>query len=311
MKTNLHDDPRLTAYALGEIPTRHHVELAAIEARLANNPALQQEVHQIRAVSSDLEQALIADLARTPTLTAAQQQTILLASRNKPWRSLLGWGLFTSTAAAAITFIIAPVIFPTRTAPAVGAPANVAITTITPPITSTHPLSVDGHSITIAVEEPKTFPLELVPTDPGINATNEPLTSETFADNVAREIVREESVTQTESFTQLSTDQAGSAGMFGSRSGGTRRMSEKNSPKNSDSESGSTGSFMAIGAGGGARVEVQRPGFRDIADQQAPRLSPVTPAGETYMQRAFRAAMGNLTPWELARTLAWSKMDCA
>jgi hypothetical protein len=34
-------------------------------------------------------------------------------------------------------------------------------------------------------------------------------------------------------------------------------------------------------------------------------------ACDAAMQRAFRAAMGNLTPWELARTLAWSKMDCA
>ncbi|MFT3868552.1 MAG: von Willebrand factor type A domain-containing protein [Nibricoccus sp.] len=49
------DDPRLTAYALGELDAAEHV---AVEAALKDNPAAQATVAQIRALSGDLSAAL-------------------------------------------------------------------------------------------------------------------------------------------------------------------------------------------------------------------------------------------------------------
>lgn len=49
------DDPRLTAYALGELDAAEHV---AVEAAIKNDPAAQAAVAQIRALSGDLSAAL-------------------------------------------------------------------------------------------------------------------------------------------------------------------------------------------------------------------------------------------------------------
>jgi len=49
------DDPRLTAYALGELDAAEHI---AVEAAIKDNPAAQAAVAQIRALSGDLSAAL-------------------------------------------------------------------------------------------------------------------------------------------------------------------------------------------------------------------------------------------------------------
>jgi anti-sigma factor RsiW len=70
MKDNsiLPDDPKLTAYALGELTGD---ERAAVEAALRQNPALRVAVENIRATAAQLEAALSAEpifRAVTPTV---------------------------------------------------------------------------------------------------------------------------------------------------------------------------------------------------------------------------------------------------
>src|SRR3954471_24710179 len=52
------DDPRLTAYALGELDD---AETAAVEAALRANPGLQATVEEIRGAAAQLEMALAAE----------------------------------------------------------------------------------------------------------------------------------------------------------------------------------------------------------------------------------------------------------
>src|SRR5262245_13359668 len=58
----LPDDPRLTAYALGELTGD---ERAEVEAALRQNPALRVTVDEIRATAAQLEAALAAEAAET------------------------------------------------------------------------------------------------------------------------------------------------------------------------------------------------------------------------------------------------------
>ena len=55
---NLSDDPRLTAYALGELAGEEHAQVAAA---VAADPALQAAVEEIRATAGRLTAALAAD----------------------------------------------------------------------------------------------------------------------------------------------------------------------------------------------------------------------------------------------------------
>ncbi|MBA3698987.1 MAG: von Willebrand factor type A domain-containing protein [Planctomycetes bacterium] len=107
MNTLTHEDPRLTAYALGELPV---AERAAIEQLLARNPALRAEVDQIRALSGDLVRELATDLAETPSLTLPQRTSIAVAAQPRRWRAAVGWSVFTTAAAATIVFFIMPSI---------------------------------------------------------------------------------------------------------------------------------------------------------------------------------------------------------
>jgi len=60
------DDPKLTAYALGELDAS---ERAAVEAALANSPECRRTVAEIRALSGELTNAFVADAATAlPTL---------------------------------------------------------------------------------------------------------------------------------------------------------------------------------------------------------------------------------------------------
>ncbi|MHC5012103.1 MAG: YfbK domain-containing protein [Planctomycetota bacterium] len=73
------EDPRLTAYALGEMDGR---EREGFEALLASDPEAQEEVASIRAVAGRLETELAAEPA--PVLMPAQRQTLAAAARPKP-----------------------------------------------------------------------------------------------------------------------------------------------------------------------------------------------------------------------------------
>ena len=104
MSTITNDDPRLTAYALGELPAS---ERAAIEQQLANDPELRAEVEQIRLLSGDLARDLAADLAQTPALTKPQRATIARAAKPRAWR-VISLGVLTTAAAATIALLVVP-----------------------------------------------------------------------------------------------------------------------------------------------------------------------------------------------------------
>ena len=63
----LPDDPRLTAYALGELSG---AERAAVEAALHENPALRLVVDEIRATAEQIESALAGEPAAAAPSTA-------------------------------------------------------------------------------------------------------------------------------------------------------------------------------------------------------------------------------------------------
>src|SRR5262249_22629788 len=71
------DDPRLPAYALGELAAE---ERAQIEAWLATSPEGRRAVDEIRETSAALANELRAESA--PPLAAAQRQSIARAARN-------------------------------------------------------------------------------------------------------------------------------------------------------------------------------------------------------------------------------------
>ncbi|HZF02050.1 MAG TPA: von Willebrand factor type A domain-containing protein [Methylomirabilota bacterium] len=96
------DDPKLTAYALGELDKS---ERAAIEAELEKSFACQQAVEEIREMAASLKKKLATE--EMPELAFAQQRKIenqLKQSAEKPrtnwWRILFYGGL--STAAACL-----------------------------------------------------------------------------------------------------------------------------------------------------------------------------------------------------------------
>jgi Ca-activated chloride channel homolog len=65
------DDPRLTAFALGELDAE---EARPIERALAESPSLQREIDQIRAMAGSLQSRLKAEIS--PRLTPAQREMI-------------------------------------------------------------------------------------------------------------------------------------------------------------------------------------------------------------------------------------------
>jgi anti-sigma factor RsiW len=62
------DDPKLTAYALGELDGD---ERAAVEVALRENPALRSVVEDIRATAQQLEAALAAESLLEPVATSS------------------------------------------------------------------------------------------------------------------------------------------------------------------------------------------------------------------------------------------------
>ena len=80
--THVPDDATLTAFALGEMDD---AERAEFEARLAADPALREQVEEIRGVAAALERELAREEA--PELTALQRAQIDAAAAGKSRRS--------------------------------------------------------------------------------------------------------------------------------------------------------------------------------------------------------------------------------
>ncbi|MFQ5734732.1 MAG: von Willebrand factor type A domain-containing protein, partial [Planctomycetaceae bacterium] len=79
--TNYHDDPRLTAYVLGELSPG---ETAEVEALLAESADARAAVEEIRGVSNQLSDRLAAEAA--PALTLAQRTAIMKGTHVTPQR---------------------------------------------------------------------------------------------------------------------------------------------------------------------------------------------------------------------------------
>ena len=106
----LPEDPRLTAYALGEI--EDEAERIAIETAVAQSPELQQAVAAIRDMSELLSASFAAEPA--PELSefekSRMEQPVPERKRSMASR-ILSWPMLTSAAAA---LIVAFVVLPQR-----------------------------------------------------------------------------------------------------------------------------------------------------------------------------------------------------
>src|SRR5438128_377285 len=97
------DDPRLTAYALGELA---EAELTEFEVQLADDPTARQAVEEIRATA----QLLTDHLRREPTPGLAPAHHLVIEHRLRrrlPWRIALGT-LVLATAAAVLLAVVGP-----------------------------------------------------------------------------------------------------------------------------------------------------------------------------------------------------------
>ena len=118
-------DPRLTAYALGEMDER---ERTAFEALLAEDPDAQAEVEAIRGVAGQLTQDLAGEPC--PELTAAQKQNVhdeAATRRSVPrlWR-VVGTVAGLAAAACLLAGLFLPALHQAREkAVSIGGPADV------------------------------------------------------------------------------------------------------------------------------------------------------------------------------------------
>ena len=105
-----HDDPKLTAYALGELDDA--ADRAAVEAFLATDDSARRLVDEIRQTAATLTRGLHS--AEIPTLTPEQRQTIAAArsepaplnyqsDTRRPRRLWVRWALATAACAALAT----------------------------------------------------------------------------------------------------------------------------------------------------------------------------------------------------------------
>lgn len=96
---SLHDDPRLTAYALGELDA---AETTEFEALLANDPAAQAEVDAIRSMAALLEGELSTE-ADAPVDEALRADVLAGPSKSRGW---MLWASGLATAAAAVGLFV-------------------------------------------------------------------------------------------------------------------------------------------------------------------------------------------------------------
>ena len=94
------DDPKLTAYALGELDEN---DRRAIEARLENDPAGREEVAQIRGVASLLKEQLAAEPLPEPAIPSSFK----LARRRRRWAELaLAASVMVAVSGVAVTILL-------------------------------------------------------------------------------------------------------------------------------------------------------------------------------------------------------------
>ena len=211
MTTALCDDPRLTAYALGELSGDDQVTL---ERQLAGDPEASAEVQRIRALTRQLDEAMAHELAATPALalTAAQHAAIRQAA--VPRR--LTWGLVVSglgtAVAASLLVMVAQAIGGRGQSPApdqtVAQVKTASELPVAPPVTGLTEPPVAPPLIIEITEESSERGL--------LVALNEPT-----------------DVAQTQGDQEIS-------------------KGREHAVAASSAEAGSTGAFMAIGAGGGS-----------------------------------------------------------
>ena len=101
--TDNRDDTMLTAYAVGELAGE---ELAAVEARLADDPVARAEVDEIRQVTDLLRAELQGEEA--PRLTAAQIRATAAGPRRLRWPVVTGLAAAAAVAVATGIFVFGP-----------------------------------------------------------------------------------------------------------------------------------------------------------------------------------------------------------
>jgi Ca-activated chloride channel family protein len=97
------DDPRLTAYALGELEPAEH---AAIEAAIKDDPAAQVAVAQIRALGNDLSAALAKEPLPTVVVAAKQTNATPAARETYQPRKMIRFPYFIVAGLAAACFAV-------------------------------------------------------------------------------------------------------------------------------------------------------------------------------------------------------------
>ncbi len=159
MNQNL-DDPKLTAYALGELD---EADRAKIETLLSSDPTARQFVEETRAFAAQLEEGLKA--APVPDITAEQKEKISAARERKivSFPRPVVRGFLIAAALMAVCLVIAGLLFPAIRADKEAAREVLALNV---PPSTTRGLS----RMTPAVEMP--------PTETAASAAAQPLLAE-------------------------------------------------------------------------------------------------------------------------------------
>ena len=128
---SLQDDPRLTAYALGELD---EPERSAVERELEHDPAARQAVAEIRAVAEGLTREFAAEPLPAPAPVAGVRPTALAAAkrgaRTMQPKRLRGWFWMSGLAAAAATIVLGL----TWLGPRLNQARNDNVVIVTPPV---------------------------------------------------------------------------------------------------------------------------------------------------------------------------------
>ena len=228
MTVMLRDDPRLTAYALGELAGD---DLVTLERQLVSDSEASAEVARIREVTHQLDEAMASEFAATlpPALTSAQHAAIRHAAA--PRR--LNWGIVVSGLGAAIAASLLVMV-----SVAVGgrSPEPVAASSPSPRLAQVKKPT--------AVDHPNTAPLPVLTVAPGASAAasspsviiEAPPLTQLHVELAEREVE--------------TTDDAESQ----------KEIAKGREEAVASSELGSTGAFMAIGSSGWNRKSGSRVG---------------------------------------------------
>ena len=149
------DDPKLTAYALGELPA---AERAAVEAELKQSPDCRRAVGEIRAMSGMLEQELAEEAC--PALSASATANVLAAlPKSRSWlerlfafesapRARWKFELALAGYASAVTLALVAVLVPLGRAP------HETVAVVPGPVTNANAQTVQQPSVPETVSPP-------------------------------------------------------------------------------------------------------------------------------------------------------------